>query len=93
MLSFSGSLKIFVLVEPCDMRKGFNGLYGMVSTTFGEDPRSGALFVFQQSPAHPDQDPLLGRQRLMGPNQTTGARQLQLATGYRRRERQAKTNS
>jgi hypothetical protein len=31
MLSFSGSLKIFVLVEPCDMRKGFNGLYGMVS--------------------------------------------------------------
>ena len=46
MLSFSGSLKIFVLVEPCDMRKGFNGLYGMVSTTFGEDPRSGALFVF-----------------------------------------------
>jgi transposase len=46
MLSFSGSFKIFVLVEPCDMRKGFNGLYGMVSTTFGEDPRSGALFVF-----------------------------------------------
>jgi hypothetical protein len=46
MLSFSGSRKIFVLVEPCDMRNGFNGLYGMVSTTFGEDPRSGALFVF-----------------------------------------------
>src|SRR6478672_1487081 len=46
MLSFSGSLKIFVLVEPCDMRKGFNGLYGMVTTSFGEDPRSGALFVF-----------------------------------------------
>ena len=46
MLSFSGSLKIFVLVEPCDMRKGFNGLYGMVSPSFGEDPRSGALFVF-----------------------------------------------
>jgi transposase len=29
------------------MRKGFNGLYGMVSTSFGEDPRSGALFVFR----------------------------------------------
>jgi transposase len=29
------------------MRKGFNPLYGMVSTTFGEDPRSGALFVFR----------------------------------------------
>ena len=46
MLSFSGSLKIFVLVESCDMRKGFNGLYGMVSSNFGEDPKSGALFVF-----------------------------------------------
>ena len=46
MLSFSGSLKIFVLVESCDMRKGFNGLYGMVSANFGEDPKSGALFVF-----------------------------------------------
>ena len=74
MLSFSGSLKIFVLVEPCDMRKGFNGLYGMVSTSFGEDPRSGAALRFQQSPAHPDQDPLLGRERLVGPNKATGAR-------------------
>jgi transposase len=46
MLSFSGSLKIFVLVESCDMRKGFNGLYWMVSTSFGEDPRNGALYVF-----------------------------------------------
>ena len=28
------------------MRKGFNGLYGLVSSGFGEDPRSGALYVF-----------------------------------------------
>jgi hypothetical protein len=27
MLSFSGSLKVFVAVEACDMRKGFNGLH------------------------------------------------------------------
>ena len=46
MISFSGSLKIFLLVERCDMRKGFNGLYGLVSSGFGEDPRSGALYVF-----------------------------------------------
>ena len=26
MISFSGSLKIFLLVDGCDMRKGFNGL-------------------------------------------------------------------
>jgi transposase len=46
MISFSGSLKIFLLVDCCDMRKGFNGLYGLVSNSFGDDPRSGALYVF-----------------------------------------------
>jgi transposase len=46
MLSFSGSLKVFLAVEPCDMRKGFNGLYGLVSERLGEDPKTGALFVF-----------------------------------------------
>lgn len=28
------------------MRKGFNGLYAAVSERLGEDPRSGAVFVF-----------------------------------------------
>ncbi len=46
MLSFSGSLKVFVALEPCDMRKGFNGLYAAVSQRLGEDPKRGALFVF-----------------------------------------------
>jgi transposase len=46
MLSFSGSLKVFVAVEACDMRKGFNGLYAAVSERLGEDPRSGTLFAF-----------------------------------------------
>ena len=46
MLSFSGSLKVFVAVEPCDMSKGFNGLYAVVTERLGEDPRQGALFLF-----------------------------------------------
>ena len=46
MLSFSGSLKVFVAVEACDMRKGFNGLHALVAERLGEDPRAGALFVF-----------------------------------------------
>jgi len=46
MLSFSGSLKVFVAVEACDMRKGFNGLHAAVTERLGEDPRNGALFVF-----------------------------------------------
>jgi len=46
MLSFSGSLKILLALEPCDMRTGFNGLYAWVSQKLGEDPRSGTLFAF-----------------------------------------------
>jgi transposase len=46
MISFSGSLKIFLSVDCCDMRKGFNGLYGLVSSSFGEDPRSGERSTF-----------------------------------------------
>ena len=35
-----------VALEPCDMRKGFNGLHALVSERLGEDVRCGALFVF-----------------------------------------------
>jgi len=46
MLSFTGGLKVFVAVEACDMRKGFNGLAALVSERLAEDVRGGALFVF-----------------------------------------------
>ena len=46
MLSFSGSLKVLVAVDPCDMRKGFNGLHALVTERLSEDPRQGTLFVF-----------------------------------------------
>ena len=31
MLSFTGSLKVFVAVEPCDLRKSFNGLRALAT--------------------------------------------------------------
>jgi transposase len=46
MLSFTGALKVWVALEPCDMRKGFNGLEGLVADRLKENVRSGALFVF-----------------------------------------------
>jgi transposase len=46
MLSFSGSLKVYVALEPVDLRKSFSGLEGLVSERLGEDLRQGALFVF-----------------------------------------------
>ena len=38
--------KIFIALEPVDMRKGFEGLHGLVSDHLGEDPLSGHLFLF-----------------------------------------------
>lgn len=46
MLSFTGSLKVFVALDPIDMRQGFEGLCGAVAEKFKADVRSGALFVF-----------------------------------------------
>ena len=46
MLSFTGSLKVFIAMEPCDMRKGFEGLHAAVGEQLKEYVRSGALFVF-----------------------------------------------
>ena len=46
MLSFSGSLRVFVAVEACDMRKGFEGLSALVGTVLNEQVKSGALFAF-----------------------------------------------
>jgi transposase len=38
--------KIYVAVEAVDMRKGFEGLYGLVRDQMGADPLSGHLFLF-----------------------------------------------
>ena len=46
MINFSASLKIFLYAKPCDMRKGFNGLYGLVQNAMEMDPLCGYLFVF-----------------------------------------------
>jgi transposase len=38
--------KIYVGIEAVDMRKGFDGLYGLVRDQLGQDPLSGYLFLF-----------------------------------------------
>lgn len=40
------STRIYIAVEAVDMRKGFDGLYGLVRDHLGQDPISGHLFLF-----------------------------------------------
>lgn len=46
MLSFHAHLKVFLATAPCDLRMNFNGLWAAAQERLGEDPKSGALFVF-----------------------------------------------
>jgi transposase len=41
-----GQVRVFVYGEPVNMRLSFDGLYALTRHTMGQDPMSGALFVF-----------------------------------------------
>jgi len=45
MLTFNGNLKVHVALDPCDMRKSFNGLCALVRNHLELDPLSGAAFL------------------------------------------------
>src|SRR5260370_16591841 len=46
MFGLGLATKIYIAVEAVDMRKGFEGLYGLVRDQLGQDPLSGHLFLF-----------------------------------------------
>jgi len=46
MLSFTAQAKVWICLEPCDMRKSFNGLWQVAEEKMKLDPRRGAIFVF-----------------------------------------------
>ncbi len=40
------AVRVFLCTKSTDMRKGFDGLWGMVHEFLGQDPLSGHLFLF-----------------------------------------------
>ncbi len=46
MLSLTTSVRIYLHAKPIDMRKSFDGLFGIVKNEFGMDVREGGLFLF-----------------------------------------------
>lgn len=46
ILGTSRAVRVFAYAEPVDLRKGYDGLFGLVKTGLGRDPLSGDLFLF-----------------------------------------------
>ena len=46
MFGIGPTTRIYIAVEAIDMRKGFEGLHGLVRDHLGQDPLSGHLFLF-----------------------------------------------
>ena len=46
MFSLGSSHRYYLYRSPVDMRKGFDGLSGLVRNAMGKDPSSGEVFVF-----------------------------------------------
>ena len=46
MFGLTTTTRVLVATGATDMRIGFDGLFGLVRDTLGEDPLSGHLFVF-----------------------------------------------
>lgn len=46
MLTLPPSVRIFLAVEPVDLRRGHDGLYALVRNQWKMDPFAGHLFVF-----------------------------------------------
>jgi len=46
MLALSPSVPIYLHSQPIDMRKSFDGLFGIIKTDLDRDVRDGGLFMF-----------------------------------------------
>lgn len=46
MILGTRSVRVFAYAAPVDLRKGFDGLYGLVVSQLGRDPLSGDCFLF-----------------------------------------------
>lgn len=46
ILAPSRSVRVFAYPKPADLRKGYDGLYGLVEQGLGQNPMNGDLFLF-----------------------------------------------
>ena len=46
MIGSTRNLRVWAYPAPADLRKGYDGLYGLVVSELGRDPLSGDCFLF-----------------------------------------------
>lgn len=46
MLTLPRTVRVWAYPRPTDLRKGYNGLYGLVQNGLGRDPVSGEYYLF-----------------------------------------------
>jgi transposase len=46
MIGSSRNLRVFAYAQPADLRKGFDGLFGIVTSELSRDPLEGDCFLF-----------------------------------------------
>ena len=78
MFGLGPATKIYIAVEGVDIRKGFDGLYGLVRDRLGQDPLSGHLFLFANR-AKPLEGSGVGWQRAVGVREAAGEGRFPLA--------------
>ena len=83
MFGLGLATKIYVAVEAVDMRKGFEGLYGLVRDQLGADPLSGHLFLFSNRTRTRLKALVWDGSGLWGVRQAAGERPLPLAGSER----------
>jgi transposase len=79
--------KIYIAVEAVDMRKGFEGLYGLVRDELGADPLSGHLFLFSNRTRTRLKALVWDGSGLVGVRETSGERTFPLAGSGRQAQR------
>lgn len=52
ILGTTRAVRVFAYPQPVDLRKGYDGLFGLVKTGLGRDPLSGDLFLFTNKRRH-----------------------------------------
>jgi len=60
MMGLTNNLRIFLAIEPCDMRKSFNGLTSIADQLKPDSLKNGALFLFTNKRRDSKSAPFLG---------------------------------